>query len=317
MKNKIPILLVTHDRAYLLDIVLTRIIKYTDWDKFELWILDNASTPSNRKVINAFAAKYKFINVHYQFLNQISVIQNTLISKLNRDIYIKLDDDIFVTENWTNGFINIFNRHTDISIGSAVIPINGFGWTLFLKIMGYDKNFLNVFPDVKLIQGCTEPAVWNNEKVAEYIWNQCLDLNLTSKIFHSKQNYGYQDFIVPYRYSIGAISFPHDFWQKMGGWKVDDTFKARLKVYNSLNYLNQRIAKLRKKEKQNRINDIISIVTKMNKSALGIEEEYLFIKNKELGLNQYVTSESLVHHFSFFPTEDHLIKKVLLNIKYY
>jgi len=53
MKNKIPILLITHDRPYLLGKVLDRLIKFTDWNEFELWICSNSSTISNQKIIKA------------------------------------------------------------------------------------------------------------------------------------------------------------------------------------------------------------------------------------------------------------------------
>ena len=159
MKSKIPILLITHDRPYLLEKVLNRLIRYTDWAEFELWICSNSSTISNQKIIAAFLNKYDFIKVFHQDVNQVALIQNTLIKKLKSDLYIKLDDDILVSENWYKGFLNIYERHsTDISIGSVIIPINGFGWTIFLKIMNLEEEFKSRFATTKLFQGCTEPC---------------------------------------------------------------------------------------------------------------------------------------------------------------
>ena len=100
MKYKTPILLITHDRPYLLPKVLNRLLKFTNLDEFDIWILDNASKSSTKKIISAYSEKYKFINVYTQKFNEVSMIQNSIINKLKRDLYIKMDDDILVTNNW-------------------------------------------------------------------------------------------------------------------------------------------------------------------------------------------------------------------------
>lgn len=313
-KHKIPILLVTHDRPYLLEKVINRLLKYTNWNEFDLWICSNCSSPSNKKVIEAFSGKYKEIKVFYQDVNQIALIQNSIIKKLKSDLYIKFDDDIFVTENWYKGFLGVYERNVnDISIGSVVIPINGFGWTIFLDIMKLHKEFKVKFPNIQLIQGCMEPAVWHDKKVSEYVWTQCLNLDLTAKKFLSNQG-SIQDLEVPHRYSIGGIIFSHKFWQKMGGWKVRDSFVRKNKLYNKLSSLNSIIAHVRNREEQKRIQQIIKIITGMYQSELGLEEEYLFYFSQSNGYKQYVTTESVVFHFAFGPTEKHLIQNVLLDI---
>jgi len=315
MKVKIPILLIVNDRPYILPEVLSRIMKYTDWDNFELWILENYASKSVKKIIGAFKRKYPFINVYEQNFNQISVIQNEIISKLKREIYIKLDDDIFVTENWTKGFVNVINRHIDdVSIGSVVIPINGFSWKIFLEVMGLKAEFKRKFPNIEIIQGCTEPAVWSDSEVAKFIWEYSLPMEDVSKQFIEKVGAKIEDFVVPYRYSIGAISFTHDLWERMGGWKVDEKFAKKKKVYDFLLGLNNHIAKLRKKKEQRRTKNIVDIILGMDISALGIEEEYVFNFSNKENLKQYVTNESIVFHFSFFPTEGEIVNNYLFKI---
>jgi hypothetical protein len=316
MKNKIPILLITHDRSYILKKVLTRLLNYTDWNEFDLWICCSSSTPSNKKIIDAFSSRYKEINVFHQDVNQVALIQNLVIEKLKKDIYIKLDDDILVGDNWYKGFLGVYQRNSNnISIGSVVMPINGFGWTIFLDIMGLNQEFNSRFPDVKLIQGCTEPASWHDKDVSEYIWSKCLDIDLTAREFISNQE-SFQDFSVPYRYSIGGIIFSHEFWEKMNGWKLSDRFIRRKKLYDLLTRLNNKIANIRRKEEQKRTQQILKILTGMHESELGVEEEYLFLFSQANGYKQFVTTESIVFHFAFGPTEDYLIKNILLDIKF-
>src|SRR3954454_14307206 len=181
MKRKIPILLLTNDRPNMLEKVLIRIMKYTDWNQFDLWILDNFSTKANAKIINLFKANYPFINIYSTRFNQLSIIQNEVIKQLKSDIYIKMDDDILVSENWTTPLIEVYNRnYAKMSFGSVVIPINGFGWLPFLEIMKLKEDFVERFPGVELKQDCMDVAVWNNKEVNEYIWDKCLDIDATA-----------------------------------------------------------------------------------------------------------------------------------------
>ena len=61
---------------------------------------------------------------------------------------------------------------------------------------------------------------------------------------------------------------------------------------------------------------MVQIMTKINISALGNDEEQLFRSSNELGLKQYVTTEGIVYHFAFYPVEEYLMRKVFLEIEY-
>ena len=314
MKKKAPILLITSHRSYLLPIVLNRLIRFTDWHKFELWILGNFIDDSVKKIISSYIKKFPFINFFEQDFNQIAYIQNSLIKKLKRDYYIKLDDDILVTENWTNGFKNLIERHyNDISVGSVVIPINGYGWKIFLEKFNLVKDFYTNFPDIKIFQGCTEPAVWNNEKVVGYVWNKSIQLDKIARKFNESVKV-VNDYIVPYRYSIGAISFTHEFWEKMEGWKVERKFLKRRKIFERLLFLEKKLAGIRKIDRHKRLVQILRILLNLHVSQLGVEEEYLFKFSQEKGYKQYVTDENIIFHFSFFPTEQYVVENFLLKL---
>jgi len=315
--RKIPILLVTHNRPFLLEKVLNRIIRFTPWDQFDLWILDNYSTEANKKIIIAYKNKYKFVNVFSQDFNQISVIQNNVIRILKQDLYIKLDDDILVTEDWYKAFLGVYERnHQSISIGSIIIPINGFSWLPFLQIMNLLDDFNSKFPTTPLLQDCINSPAWDNHEVALYLWNITRDLDKTAQLFKLNNKNAVSDLIVDSRYSIGAIIFSHDFWEKMGGWKVEDGFSKRLSVRKKLLTLSKIIATSRGKTKHNRIDEIIDIITRMNKSALGLEEEQVYLTSRNLGLKQFVTTEGIVYHFAFHPTENYLMENIFLEIKW-
>ena len=318
MNNKIPILLITKDRPTLLEKVLTRLIAFTDWNKFDLWILDNFSTDANKKIISMFKYMHPFINVYSSTYNQLALIQNEVIAKLKADIYIKIDDDILVTENWTDGFVGVYERHHDkMSFGSVTIPINGFGWVPFLEIMNLTDEFNERFPGVPLNQACMDVAVYNSKEVNEFIWNNCLDINATAQRFHINQNGTFKDMICPHRYSIGAIVFSHQFWETMGGWKVQPLYEKNLKKQALYKKAANWIRKYRGTgEEDKKYSTIADIMAETHQGVLGLEEEAVFEYSQQKGLIIPVTTQSLVFHFSFGPVDQYLMNRVYTRIKF-
>lgn len=313
--KKIPILLITHNRSLLLEKVIKRVLKYTPWERFDLWILCNYVDNTTKNLVNALINEYKFIKAYYQDFNQISIIQNDIIRQLKSEIYIKLDDDILVTENWTSAFIDVINRHNNISIGSVVIPINGFGWVPFLEIMNLKSEFCKKFPDIHLIQGCTEPAIWSDIEVNNYFWSKCIELDKVAELFNKNQS-KFVDYELDQRYSIGAISFTHEFWEKMGGWRVDPDFQKKIKVWNSLKNILRVYQKFSLKKEFNRLPKIIDLLAGVNISSLGVEEEHVYKFSIENGYKQIVTTQNVVFHFSFSTCFEELMKNFYYKIKW-
>lgn len=318
MNKKIPILLLTNDRPNLLEKVLRRIVQFTNWDEFDLWILDNFSTKSNLKIINSFKANYPFISIYSTKYNQVSQIQNDVIKFLKSDIYIKIDDDILVSENWTTPLVDVYNRnYSKMSFGSVVIPINGFGWVPFLEIMNYRDEFVRLFPEVELKQGCMDVAVWSNKEVNEFIWNRCINIDDTAAKFKELQHGNFKDLICPYRYSIGTIIFSHKTWEDMGGWKVQngyDKVLKRQKKYHSLvntykKYLNK--GQLGMYSRANLLSDILSGATT---SEVGGDEEAICKYSNEKGLTIPITTQGIVFHFSFGPLDQYLMNKIYFKL---
>lgn len=318
MKQKIPILLLTKDRPTLLEKVLARLIKYTDWNSFELWILDNFSTASNKKIINMFKDLYPFINIYATNYNQLALIQNEIITKLKADFYIKIDDDILVGEGWTDGFVGVYERHYNtMSFGSVTIPINGFGWVPFLEVMGLTEEFKEKFPQTPLNQDCMDVAVYKDKYVNEFIWNKCLDIDETVKHFKERQHGRFHDLFCPHRYSIGAIVFSHKRWEEMGGWRVQDYYDLMLKKQKRYQKLADWFNKFKKvpvnEKKWNIVADVASGVAQ---GRLGLEEVVVYNWTIEKGYTIPVTTQSVVLHFSFGPVDQFLMNKVYTKIKF-
>lgn len=317
MNKKIPILLLTKDRATLLERVLARLIKYTDWDYFDLWILDNLSTPSNKKIIAMFKYRYPFINIYATSYNQLALIQNEVIAKLRADFYIKLDDDILVTENWTAGMIGVYERHNQtMSFGSVIVPINGFGWVPFIEIMRLANDFKTRFPNTSLNQDCMDVAVYKDPEVNQFIWENCLNLDNTAKTFVNNQNGQFKDMLCPHRYSIGAIIFSHDRWEQMGGWFVQDRYSSNLRKQKLYNKIASYIQKIKKYKDDERWGQIANILSLTNQGRLGLEEEEVFKFSIDHDLTIPVTTQSLLFHFSFGPVDQFLMNTIFSKITF-
>lgn len=316
-KNKTPILLVTKDRPTLLEKVLTRIIKYTNWDEFDLWILDNMSTNANKKIINMFKDMYPFINVYSATYNQLSVIQNQVIAKLKADVYIKIDDDILVSENWTDGFMGVYERnYKNMAFGSVTIPINGFGWVPFMDIMNLTDEFKKTFPGTPVKQECMDVAVYKDKAVNEFLWNKCLDLDETASRFVNNQFGNFKDLICPHRYSIGAIVFSHDRWEEMGGWKVQDGYDKVINKQKRYQKVASLINNFRKRGNVTRWNEIADLLSHAHQGDLAVEEIEVFNFSVKKGYIIPVTTQNVVFHFSFGPVDQYLMNKVYTRINF-
>lgn len=319
MKKKVPILLLTNDRPNMLEKVLKRIIKYTDWNEFDLWILDNFSTKSNKKIINVFKSNYPFINIFSTTFNQLSIIQNEIIKQLKSDIYIKIDDDILVSENWTKPLIDVFNRnYRNMSYGSVVIPVNSFGWIPFLEIMNYKDEFIERFPDVKLVQSGYDAAIFYDEQVNEFIWNKCLDIDSTASDFISIQQGNFKDYNCTHKYSIGTIIFSHKIWEDMGGWQVESGYDKVLKKQKRFQSIANKIKSFNDADaldRYTRLNLLADVFSGANRSELGHDEHGIFEYTREKGLAIPVTSEGIVFHFSYGATDQHLMNKIYLKLQ--
>lgn len=318
IKKKVPILLLTNDRPNMLEKVLRRIIKYTNWNEFELWILDNFSTKANKKIINVFKSNYPFINIFSTSFNQLSIIQNEAIKQLKSDIYIKIDDDILVSENWTTPLVEVFNRnYTKMSYGSVIIPINSFGWIPFMEIMNYKEEFVERFPNVKLVQNGYNAPIFHDEQVNEFIWNKCIDIDSTARKFLTIQNGEFKDFNCTHKYSIGTIIFSHKTWEDMGGWQVESGYDKVLKKQKKYQKLADTIKKYSDPDstsRYTRLNMLADVFSGANRSELGHDEHGIFEYTRKKGLSIPVTTEGIVFHFSYGATDQYLMNKIYLKL---
>jgi len=201
-----------------------------------------------------------------------------------------------------------------MSLGSVIIPINTFGWKYFIKIMKLENEFKTFFPFTNFNNEENDISLLSNPKIVEYIWKNSLPLDTVHKKFVENQKGDFIDYVCPHRYSIGAIIFTHNIWEDMGMWKIDNSFNKKLKIYNYFNYFLDVYKKIRKKEKAERLEQIAKILLNLHKSALGIDEQQIFEFSQRNNLKMMVTTQSLIYHYSYHTTEEHLMKTIYLDL---
>lgn len=155
--------------------------------------------------------------------NNISLIQNIAIELHPEAEFIyKLDEDIFITEDYFNGLMRVFietENSTPYHIGivAPLIPVNPHGIVRFLEGIGKTAEFESLFG--KVYYDFSTHFETNTDETL-YLWEQTLPLDKTAKIFSEK---AFSYYICPHRFSIGAILFRRKIWEEMGGFTVSNS----------------------------------------------------------------------------------------------
>ena len=158
--------------------------------------------------------------------NNVSLIQNVAINLFKEAEYIyKLDEDIFVTDNYFKTLYDTLiecetNGSYKVGFVAPTIPINGFGNMIILDRFGlvelYTKNF-----EKPLYAAGRDRMVESNPEVAKFFWSDKGYLPNIDKMNAIMQKDNFSYVACPIRFSIGAILFKRDFWEKMKMFKVD------------------------------------------------------------------------------------------------
>lgn len=157
----------------------------------------------------------------------IAAMQNRCIERYPDNLYMKIDEDVFVGSGWAERMIETYEAlrgRGNLGLVSPLIPNNGIGLHTLLtrfypehleahrKIFGRDPT-----PD-------RAGFTWHSPKVAEWATRLFLDIETANKIQRERlQTTGHPrhlEFSQPF--SIGCIAYDFDLWKKMGGIPPSD-----------------------------------------------------------------------------------------------
>ncbi len=157
--------------------------------------------------------------------NCVSLIQNVAINLFKDAEYIyKLDEDIFITENYFETLMNTMvdckkNGEYQVGIVAPTIPINGLGNLNVLKRFNLVDTYKEKF-EKPLYAAGRNRMIENDPNVAKFFWGEGEYLPNIDEMNHIVQNDKMDYVACPIRFSIGAILFTREFWNKMGMFEV-------------------------------------------------------------------------------------------------
>lgn len=158
--------------------------------------------------------------------NSVGVIQNMAIKLFkSADMIFKLDEDIFITENYFESMLTTYkyvcdHAHYDISFLAPLIPLNSYGYVRFLEKFGLEDVYKEKFGSFKY-SAETDYKALSDPNVAKFFWGEggVIDKidNISKRLYNSHTNFS----ICPTRFSIGAILFSRDFWEEINHFKEE------------------------------------------------------------------------------------------------
>lgn len=157
--------------------------------------------------------------------NCVSLIQNIAINLFPKaELIYKLDEDIFVTENYFETMYNTYkdcenNGEYNVGFVAPTIPINGYGNLNILKRFNMVKYYEETF-EKPLYAAGRDRKIESDPNVAKFMWGKDNLLPSIDQMNRDMQNDEFSYSACPIRFSIGAILFSRDLWKSMKLFKV-------------------------------------------------------------------------------------------------
>lgn len=217
--NKLCIVLAGY-KSFLWEEVFNRIKKFADED-IDICIL---SSGMYRAELAKICEKNDWSYLSTK-RNHVGLIQNIAINLFEKAEYIyKLDEDIFVTSGFFKKLDETYKeaeKNSDFHIGmvTPLIPVNGYTYIKVLEklnmLHAYEEKFGKAYYDTT-----RNNKIISNLDAVTYMWNATKNLDeINKKIINEELKYS----ICPIRFSIGAILFKREIFEKMGMFKVSKT----------------------------------------------------------------------------------------------
>ena len=153
----------------------------------------------------------------------ISNLQNQCVEKYPNALYFKIDEDTFVSTDWSVKLLRAyeeFKYDPSLSLITPIIPNNALGCYCLLQ---HDEElrdeYERLFPEKEISSRCDAP-VWLYPQIAEWISRKFLNLTeanqwLVEHIYDPYSRFGE-------RFSINCICYDYRHWKEIGGVPEQD-----------------------------------------------------------------------------------------------
>lgn len=207
-------------KDYLFESVFSRIVKFTPSD-IDVCIITSGIYSSE---ISEICEKNDWSYLSTKE-NNVCLVQNVAIKNHPKAKYIfKLDEDIFITENYFEKMMEALNRckQSDYLPGviAPLLPINGYCHLKILKELNLVNQYTEMFEKPIFAAG-SDRKIENDPEVAKFFWGNggfVPSIDELNSIFSSKEN---KCSPCPIRFSIGAILFERELIEQMGYFTVE------------------------------------------------------------------------------------------------
>jgi len=153
--------------------------------------------------------------------NKVALVQNLAIANHPQAKWIyKLDEDIFISEGFFDslqeGYLRIKKEGLYYpGVCAPILNINGYSYINFLKIIAAEKEYKDKFGE--LIHAASDIKAQSDGEAAKWLWKKSLPFDETARYIKA-QPFSYSP--VPHRFSIGAILFEKELWERIGGLRT-------------------------------------------------------------------------------------------------
>lgn len=164
-------------------------------------------------------------------VNNVSLIQNLAIKLfLNAEMIFKLDEDIFITENYFKSMLNTYKEAQDKSYGNVgfvapLIPLNSYSYVRVIEKLGLEDVYRNKFGKIKYCAD-TDCTALSNPEVAKFFWGEGGFIEKIDNISYKLQQEGINYTMCSTRFNIGAVLFSRKIWEKIGHFSEDISFSG-------------------------------------------------------------------------------------------
>lgn len=157
--------------------------------------------------------------------NNVALVQNAAIWLHPDAKYIyKLDEDIFVTENYFENMLRAYQHaqegEYEPGVMAPLLTVNGYAHMRILEKLDLKREYETRFEKPKYGAGAHRQVV-NNPEVAKFFWGEGGYVPSIDEMNARFSAEPLEERACPIRFSIGAILFERKLWEDMGYFIVD------------------------------------------------------------------------------------------------
>lgn len=219
MQPTLNLVILVHDRPVLTEAVVHALMRNLDRGRIqEIVLLQNDPSDGMLKAAEMLAGFYGFRRVLYPYDGvawNTGNAMNHCLQEFPADIYIKVDDDVFVTHNaFVDRMLSAALSDPGVGASIPIMPVNQFMGFHCIQLLGLEEEFRSRFKTEWNTHWC-DGTIGRNPELSQWLWEHTLDLRVATEFF-IERSVGY--LTSQERLSIGSVCFTHELWSAMGGF---------------------------------------------------------------------------------------------------